>query len=98
MHCHDRIGGEDEFGSRPGKTNEGEARQDGGEGEPANDLARRDHMTVRRCRVHLAITDRRQCLDAEEEGIRDEKLFGRARAIEPGTSQKSAAKTTLTER
>jgi len=27
-----------------------------------------------------------------------EKLFGRARAIEPGTSQKSAAKTTLTER
>src|SRR6516165_9996943 len=27
-------------------------------------------MTVRRCRVHLAITDGRQCLDAEEEGIR----------------------------
>ncbi len=71
MHRHHRIGGEDQLGPRPRKADEGEAGQDGREREPAYDLGRRDHMAVQCRRIHLAIADRRQRLDAEEEGVRE---------------------------
>jgi hypothetical protein len=45
---------------------------------------------------HLAITDRRERLDAEEEGVQE--LSGRAFPTEPGTSHGGAAKTTFTDR
>ena len=69
MHRHYRIGGEDQLGPRPREAHEGEAGQDGGEREPAYDLGRHNHMAVECRRIHLAIADRRQRLDAEEEGI-----------------------------
>src|SRR3974390_1139255 len=37
------------------------------EGDPTDDLGRRDDMAVQRGRIHLAIADRRQRLDTEEE-------------------------------
>jgi hypothetical protein len=69
MHRHHRIGGKDQLGSRPREADKGETSQDGGEREPAYDLGRYDHMAVERRRIHFAITDRRQRLDAEEEGV-----------------------------
>ena len=71
MHRHYRIGSEDQLGLRSREADKGEARQDGGECDPAHDLDRCDHMTVQGGRIHLAIADRSQRLDAEEEGVRE---------------------------
>ena len=51
------------------KTDKGQASQDCREAEPADDFGCGDHMAVQRGRIHLAIADRRQRLDAEEERI-----------------------------
>jgi len=47
MHRHDRIGGEDQLGPRPGEADEGEDGQNRREGESADELGRRNPMAVR---------------------------------------------------
>src|SRR5580700_10242165 len=71
MHRHHRIGGEDQLSPWPRKADEGEAGQDGRERDPAYDLGRRDYTAVQCRRIHLAVADRRQRLDTEEEGVRE---------------------------
>ena len=71
MHRHHRIGGERQLGPWARKTDKSEAGQYRGKCEPAYDLDPGDGAAVRGGGIHIAITDRRQRLHAEEEGVRE---------------------------
>ena len=63
------MGGEDQLCPWPRESDKGQACQNSCEAEPADDLRRRDYMTLQRDRIHLAIADGRERLNAEEERI-----------------------------
>lgn len=81
VHRDHWIGCEYQFGPRPREADEGEAGQDRGERDAAHDFGRRDHMPVERRGIHLAITNSRDCLDAEKEGI--------CEAVRPGVGDRT---------
>ena len=71
VHRDDRVCGEDQLGPRPRKANEGQAGQNCREGEPADDLGRRNQVAVQCCRIHLAIADGCNRLYAEEKDVHE---------------------------
>ena len=74
MHRHHRMEREDQPGPGPREAHEGQAGQDGGEREPTYNLAGRNNTAIGGRRIHIAIADCRERLDAKKERVREVML------------------------